>query len=333
MQVELEQNRQYAEIGKATFMEAFQDTPDDMAKATSTDTAPVIETLAKTEFSPKGMQDVMGMDSLKKELIENIIEPVNNPQQAKLDFEEYGKRIPSGILLYGPPGCGKTYIIEALAAETDSKVYVINSGNTGSKYVNQTANNIKNAFDTVFTEGDKSEKPVFIFMDEIDAMTSNRDESSNGEDTKAVATLLKCIESAKAHNTIVIGATNKYDLMDPAIRRRFDMKRYVGLPEQEHREALIRNNLSAKTKGKKILGEDEKIKSIAQSLQGYSSSSINIIANLAALNALDRGRADIDICDFKKAIETTGEEKIDEKPYKPMAKKDKIGFATSFFND
>ena len=332
MAKELEESKKAAAIGKAQLTDVIKTyLTGEKPEGATTESSPIVETLQKTEFSPKGMQDVMGMEELKEELIENVVKPVNNPEQARLDLEEYGKRIPTGILLYGPPGCGKTYIIEALAAETDSEVYIMNSANTGSKFVNQTANNIKKAFDYVYKKGDESDKPVFMFMDEIDAMTSNRDADASNEDIKGVATLLKYIEGAKAHNVIVIGATNKYDLIDPAIRRRFDMKRYVGLPEQEQREALIRNNLSKKKKGQALINDDEKVKKVAKALSGYSSSSINIISDLASLNALKRNRADVDVIDFEEAIKTTGEEKIDDKQYKPLARKEKIGFNSSSF--
>ncbi len=332
MAKELEESKKAAAVGKAQLTDVIKTyLTGEKTNAATTENSPIVETLQRTEFSPKGMQDVMGMEELKEELIENVIKPVNNPEQARLDLEEYGKRIPTGILLYGPPGCGKTYIIEALAAETDSEVYIMNSANTGSKFVNQTANNIKNAFDYVYKKGDESDKPVFMFMDEIDAMTSNRDAHASNEDIKGVATLLKYIEGAKAHNVIVIGATNKYDLIDPAIRRRFDMKRYVGLPEQEQREALIRNNLSKKAKGQALINDSEKVSKIAKALEGYSCSSINIISDLASLNALKRQRADIDTVDFEEAIKSTGEEKIDERQYRPIAKKEKIGFSSSAF--
>lgn len=330
MAKELEESKKAAAIGKAQLTDVIKTYLNgEKPEGATTESSPIVETLQRTEFTPKGMQDVMGMEELKEELMENVIKPVNNPEQARLDLEEYGKRIPTGILLYGPPGCGKTYIVEALAAETDSEVYIMNSANTGSKFVNQTANNIKKAFDYVYKKGDESEKPVFMFMDEIDAMTSNRDAHASNEDIKGVATLLKYIEGAKAHNVIVIGATNKYDLIDPAIRRRFDMKRYVGLPEQEQREALVRNNLSKKKKGQALISDGEKVKQVAKALSGYSSSSINIISDLASLNALKRNRADIDIVDFEEAIKTTGEEKIDDKQYKPLARKEKIGFNSS----
>ena len=330
MAKELEESKKAAAVGKAQLTDVIKTyLTGEKTNAATTENSPIVETLQRTEFSPKGMQDVMGMEDLKEELIENVIKPVNNPKQARLDLEEYGKRIPTGILLYGPPGCGKTYIIEALAAETDSEVYIMNSANTGSKFVNQTANNIKNAFDYVYKKGDESDKPVFMFMDEIDAMTSNRDAHASNEDIKGVATLLKYIEGAKAHNVIVIGATNKYDMIDPAIRRRFDTKRYVGLPDKKQRMSLLANNLSKKSKGQKLLEDKEALEVLAGLSDGYSCHSINIIADDASMLALKRGRADISLEDFDNAISETDEEKIDEALYKPKSNKKTIGFAPS----
>ena len=297
-------------------------------KPKTTDNSALIEKLERNQYSPKGFADIMGMDELKEEFSENIVKPVNNPEQALIDFVEYGKKTPAGILLYGPPGCGKTYIIEALAAEIDSQVYVMNSSNTGSKFVNQTANNIKNAFEYVYAKGDSSEKPILMFMDEIDGMTSNRDAFASNEDVKSVATLLKYIEEAKAHNVIVVGATNKYDMVDPAIRRRFDLKRYVGLPDSEQRLKLVENNLKKKVKAKNLLDDTTALLSIANALEGYSCHSINIICDIASLNALKRQRADISVEDFKYAIEHTDEEKIEEAQYKPLARKRRLGFDT-----
>ena len=301
---------------------------DKKAKAAAVSAVP-LEIMPRTEFSPDGFKDIMGMEELKADLKDSVIDPVNNPEQARLDFEEYGKRRPAGILLYGPPGCGKTYIIEALAAEINAPVFTLDIGNAGSKYINQTSNNIKLAFDFVQAYAKDQDKPVILFMDEMDSMTFNRSSGTNDENIKQVATLLKCIEQAKANNVIVVGATNKYDLVDPAIRRRFDLKKFVGTPNLEQRKQQVVNNLSKKTKGKALIKDEKSLEKVARELDGFSYHSINTIANAASLNALNRGRADISYEDFAAAIEKTNEERIDDSIYKSkQIKKKSIGFAS-----
>ena len=141
---------------------------------------------------------------------------------------------------------------------------------------------------------------------------------------------MKCIEQAKANNVIVVGATNKYDLVDPAIRRRFDLKKFVGTPNLEQRKQQVVNNLSKKSKGAALINDEKSLEKVARDLNGFSYHSINTIANAASLNALNRGRADISYEDFARAIEKTNEERIDDSMYKSKAvkKKTSIGFTS-----
>lgn len=286
----------------------------------------LVEQLKPTRYSPKGFSDISGMDELKTMLQDDIIEPLRNPIQAKLDYLDYGKELPMGILFYGPPGCGKTYIIEAMAAEMGSDVYLMNVANIGSKFVNQSSINIKKSFDFLEQKAKENEKPVVVFLDEIDGLCSDRSKSNGAEHIKDISTLLQCIESAQKHNVIVIGASNKYDIIDPAIRRRLKIKRFVGLPNAKQREEMLRMNLSKKRKAKKLLQDDRIIKELAKMLEGYSYHSINIISDNASLNSLKRDRSDISFEDFKKAIAETQEEKINEAEYKSITSKNAIGF-------
>lgn len=287
-----------------------------------------LEEYVPTADSPKGFTEVAGMTDLKRDLSEGIIQLIKNPEQAQLDFEEYGKEIPKGILLYGPPGCGKTYITQALSQEIDTPLYLLNISKAGSHYINMTSKNIKAAFDEAIQIADKNGKPCLVFMDEIDTVCFDRNSRMEPDDLKQVGTILQAMDKAKSHNVIIIGATNKYGLLDPAVKRRFDSKVFVDIPDEESIKALLQKNLSTLKKGQELLSNDEDMQKIAKMLQGYSNSSICIISKDAAMNALRRGRANIALQDYENAIKTTGEEKPDRKEYLADSKKEskKIGF-------
>lgn len=290
----------------------------------------MLEEFVPTTSSPKGFDDVAGMFELKRDLSEGIIQLIENPAQAQLDFEEYGKTIPRGILLYGPPGCGKTFITQALASQTKTPLYLLNISKAGSHYINMTSKNIKAAFDEIIAIADKSDKPTLLFMDEIDTMAFDRSSRMEPDDLKQVGTVLQGIDMAKSHNIIILGATNKYNLLDPAVKRRFDSKVFVDIPDQESRVALLEMSLKPLKKAQKLLSSKEDIEKISKMLDGYSNSSICIISKQAALNAMRRDRADIAVEDYEKAIETTGEEKPDRKIYQADSKTgiNKIGFGS-----
>ena len=289
-----------------------------------------LEEFKADSLSPKGFADVAGMSELKRDLSEGIIELIKNPEQAKLDFEEYGKTVPNTILLYGPPGCGKTYITQALASEIDVPLYLLNISKAGSHYINMTSKNLKAAFDEAIAIAQKADKPCLLFMDEIDSLCFDRNSRMEPDDLKQVSTMLQAIDSAKKSNVIIIGATNKFNLLDPAIRRRFDSKVFVDVPDFDSRKDLLIKNLSSFKKGQTLLNSEADIETIAKKLDGFSNSSICIISKQAALNAMRRDRSDISVEDFIKAIETTSEEKPDRNLYKSDASKikRKIGFGS-----
>lgn len=264
---------------------------------------------------PKGFSDVAGMQALKRDLSEGIIQLINNPAQAQEDFLDYGKTIPRAILLYGPPGCGKTYITQALASEINSPMYLLNIGKAGSMYINMTAKNIKDSFDEAISISNKSQKPCLLFMDEVDSIGFDRSSRMEPDDLKQVATLLQSLDKAKNSNVIVIAATNKVNLLDPALRRRFNSKVLVDVPDKESVKNLLQLRLSPLRKAQNLLASDDNLNKLSDKLLGYSASSIVEITKQAALNAMRKDRADISIEDFDKALQDTHEEKPNRKIY------------------
>lgn len=283
-----------------------------------------------TVSSPKGFSDVAGMYKLKETLKEGILQMLQNPQQAQLDFEEYGKKVPRGLLLYGPPGCGKTYITEALAGEIESPMFLLDIGHVGSEYVNQTAKNITSAFDELVKFSNETEKPILLFMDEIDAVGFARNSNTWAEDKKQVASLLTSLDKIKDRGVIVIAATNKYDNLDSAVKRRFDEHFLVDVPDEDARKALVLKYLTTVKKGANLASDEGAISEIVKELNGHSSDSICKIARNAGKNALKRDRADISLQDFKQAISDFKEEKPSTKDYLPEhSKARKVGFASN----
>ena len=326
------------EVQEKSNIDNNTDSSSDISDTTSVSDL-ILSNLSKKSFleefkpdshSPKGFIDVSGMDDLKRDLSEGIIELIKNPEQAKLDFEEYGKSIPNTILLYGPTKRRKTYITQALASEIDSPMFMLNISKAGSHYINLTSKNLKAAFDEAINIAKMSDKPCLLFMDEIDSLCFDRNSRMEPDDLKQVATMLQSIDDAKNSDVIIIGATNKFNLLDPAIRRRFDTKVFVDVPDFDSRKALVIKNLSAMKKGVKLLNSPDDIELIAKKLEGYSNSSICIISKQAALNAMRRNRADISVDDYANAIESTSEEKPDINIYKSDSLKSnkKIGFSS-----
>ncbi len=268
-----------------------------------------------TAESPKGFCDVAGMEEVKSTLEDGIMKALKNPEEAKLDFEEYGRTVPRGILLYGPPGCGKTFITKALSQEAEVPLYLLNLSDIGSGYVNVTSKNINLAFEEIIQCAKDSGKPSLLFMDELDTMAFNRDGNTFGEDIKQVGTLLQVMDKADENNVFIIGATNKYALLDPAVRRRFDAKLLVDVPDITARKALLTNFLSGISKGKELAADEESIEKIAELLQGYSNDSICKISKEAGNNALKRNRDNIKFKDYETAIKNSTEEKPNRRDF------------------
>lgn len=293
----------------------------------------ILNKFEPTENSPKGLDDVVGLDSLKESFQSDIIYYLDNPEMLETDKKEYGIQPPKGYLLYGPPGCGKTYIAKALAQETGLNMYQLDVSKAGSKYVNQTSNNIQKAFDFLAERSKYDKKPVILFMDEIDSLALSRNSSSgSGENHKTTGTLLKLIESSRDNGIIVIATTNMINSLDEALKQRFDKQEYVGLPKEEEIQGLLNKLLSSHTKGQNLAVDEDAIKALSGELVGHSNRTIDSVVNSAYKIARNDNRSDLKTEHIMQALSKTETEKPNEQEYqtKTSAKANNlIGFKTA----
>lgn len=223
----------------------------------------------------KGFAAIAGMQELKDTVQLDVIDALND----KETYAEYGLTIPNGMLLYGPPGCGKTFFAEKMAEEIGFNFYQIKPSDIQSKWVNASQENIKNLFDEA-----REDAPSIIFIDELDALVPNRDSSSvNHMNTSAVNEFLAQMNNCGEDGVFVIGATNRPNAIDPAILRsgRLDKHIYLPPPDLEAREKMFRIYLEKRPTELGINYEN-----IAEKTEGYVSSDIKMICDEASRVAL-----------------------------------------------
>lgn len=182
----------------------------------------------------RALDDVGGMDELKQRLIDDIKVPLQNPEY----FQKQAAGIENGVLLYGPPGTGKSYLAECFAGEVGFSYASINASDIVSKYVGEAAQNINRLFEEA-----KQYEPCVIFLDEIDAIASDRGsgtEKTNSE-RQAVNELLQHMQDVQDSQRLVMAATNKPEELDEALTRsqRFNQKFHVGPPGPEARRQIL----------------------------------------------------------------------------------------------
>lgn len=296
------------------------------SKTSSLKMPSVIEKFVPTYSSPKGFKSIGGMEDLKVDLYDKIIYPAHNPEEAEQDLKDYGKRPPRGILFYGPPGCGKTMTAEAVSSEAKLPLFKLKISKAGSEYINQTSKNYQKAFDYVENYSKILATPCIMLIDEVDGITKDRSNKSSSEDLKQMSTLLNLIEGARDKNIIVIGTTNKYDIVDEAIRRRFDEQVYVGMPDKTTRKEILKNVLSQWNKGVTLSQNEEDLDIIAEKTKNFPSSAIVILSDKASNRARKDGRREIQKEDYFEEIKLNQNLKIKEEQYKNNTAKTPIGF-------
>lgn len=237
----------------------------------------------------QGFSSIAGMNELKETIRLDVIDALNEKER----YAEYGLSIPNGMLLYGPPGCGKTFFAEKLAEEIGFTFYQIKPSDIQSKWVNASQENIKNLFDEA-----KENAPSIIFIDELDALVPSRDNSSVSHmNTSAVNEFLAQMNNCGEDGIFVIGATNRPLSIDPAILRagRLDKKVYVPVPDFEARKALFK--LYLKKRPIEIGMDYQELSNITEN---YASVDIKNICDESARQALKNK----DRISFKLLVQT-----------------------------
>ncbi|RDV84657.1 ATP-dependent zinc metalloprotease FtsH [Ammonifex thiophilus] len=238
--------------------------------------------------------DVAGIDEVKEELQE-IVEFLKNPRK----FSELGARIPKGVLLYGPPGTGKTLIARAVAGEAGVPFFSISGSDFVEMFVGVGAARVRDLFEQA-----KKNAPCIVFIDEIDAVGRQRGAGLGGGHDEREQTLNQLLVEMDGFSPnegiIVIAATNRPDILDPALLRpgRFDRQIVVDMPDINGRKAILRVH----TRGKP-LAEDVDLDVLARRTPGFSGADLANVVNEAALLAARRNRKRIHMEDFENAIE------------------------------
>ena len=237
--------------------------------------------------------DVAGADEEKQELQE-LVDFLKQPQK----FIDLGARIPKGVLLVGPPGTGKTLLARAVAGEAGVHFLSISGSDFVELYVGVGASRVRDLFDQA-----KRESPAIVFIDEIDAVGRQRGAGLGGGHDEREQTLNQLLVEmdgfAANEGVIVLAATNRQDILDPALLRpgRFDRQVYVGRPDMKGREEILRVHTR-----KKPLADDVDLKEIARETTGFTGADLENLMNESALLAARRDQPYITLADIQESV-------------------------------
>lgn len=217
--------------------------------------------------------DIAGLDEAKAEIRLKMIYPTSRPDLAA----KFGIRAGGGLLLYGPPGCGKTMIARAVAGELDATFFTVSPAQVLSKWVGQAEQNVRKLFDAA-----RAEPAAVIFIDEIESLVPRRTDQQSSVMTRVVPQILMELEgvSGRAKNPLLfLAATNEPDSLDPAVLRpgRFDEKVYIPLPDAPARFKMLEMYL-----GKRPVADDVDLGELCDRVDGFSGADIRRICERAA---------------------------------------------------
>ncbi|MDI6819071.1 MAG: CDC48 family AAA ATPase [Methanothermobacter thermautotrophicus] len=222
-------------------------------------------------------EDIGGLKEEVKKVREMIEIPLKRPEL----FERLGITPPKGVLMHGPPGTGKTLLAKAVANESDAHFIAINGPEIMSKYVGGSEERLREFFEEA-----EENAPSIIFIDEIDAIAPKREDVSGEVERRIVAQLLTLMDGLKSRGqVVVIGATNRPDALDPALRRpgRFDREIEIGVPDREERKEILQIH----TRGMP-LADDVDLDELAEITHGFVGADLESLCKESAMRVLRR---------------------------------------------
>ncbi|MXR51306.1 CDC48 family AAA ATPase [Halovenus sp. WSH3] len=267
------------------------------------------ETAEERETPDVTYEDIGGLDDELEQVREMIELPMRHPEL----FQQLGIEPPKGVLLHGPPGTGKTLMARAVANEIDAYFTDISGPEIMSKYYGESEEQLREVFDEA-----SENSPAVIFIDEIDSIAPKRGETSGDVERRVVAQLLSLMDGLEERGqVIVIGATNRVDAIDPALRRggRFDREIEVGVPDKEGRKEI----LQVHTRGMPLVDGID-LDQYAESTHGFVGADIAQLSKEAAMNALRRIRPELDLEEDEIDAETLEKLQVTEEDFKQAMK-------------
>ncbi|MFC7073013.1 proteasome-activating nucleotidase [Halovenus rubra] len=251
--------------------------------------------------SPKvTYEDIGGLEEQVQEVVETVEDPLSDPAQ----FKTVGIEPPSGVLLHGPPGTGKTMLAKAVANETDATFIKMAGSELVQKFIGEGAKLVRDLFELA-----SEHEPAVIFIDEIDAIASKRTESKTSGDAEVQRTMMQLLSEMDGFeergNIRIIAATNRFDMLDRAILRpgRFDRLIEVPEPDWNGREAILQIHTEDMN-----LGDDVELGTIANKTEGFTGAELSSLATEAGMFAIRAERTEITMSDFDDALQKVSEE-------------------------
>ncbi|MHC1593865.1 MAG: CDC48 family AAA ATPase [Methanotrichaceae archaeon] len=251
-------------------------------------------------------EDIGGLGTEIKKVREMIELPMKHPEL----FERLGVEAPKGVLLHGPPGTGKTLLAKALASETSSHFQTLSGPEIMSKYYGESEQKLRE----IFKEAEE-EAPSIILIDEIDSIAPKREEVTGEVERRVVAQILALMDGLESRGrVVVIGATNRPDALDPALRRggRFDREIEIGVPNKEARREVLQIHMREMP-----LAEDVDVAKLAESTHGFVGADLAALAREAGMRSLRRILPELDLevesipAEILNKIEVTNEDFLD----------------------